>query len=183
MKFEKLANMPYYTQAEKYENGDIDFTGPNTTVNILELLKTPLGGIYCVGDSEEGFDCEYLEFLDDVVGYGEYVERKERHNEEYDTILSETLYETEYGNICVVAGESQNGTISVWFANEITKNNLEIAFNNPDEVPEYPEVTLTVSSETVKKLIEHWETDVEDVYDSLQNDINEMILKSVGIQN
>lgn len=173
--------MRYYMQPEKYADGKVDTNGPETAVNIVELLKEGVGNIFLIGDSEEGFDCDHLEILDEFIGYGEGTNtRLERYDKEYDTYLSETLYETKYGNICVVAGESQHGTISIYFANEITRNNLEIGINNVkaglSAEPSEP-LSLTLKPEIIGTIAQKFGVSADSVRASIYNDFEKMVTK------
>ena len=126
----RLSEIGYYMKPEKYENRPDDNNGPETREIIVSQLNAEPLDIFLIGDSEEGFDCDHWEILDEFIGYGGFKERNERYDEEYDTELVETLYETKYGNICVVEGRTVHGTLSIYFATKITRNNLEIAINN-----------------------------------------------------
>ena len=182
----RLSDMRYYMQPEKYADGKVDKTGPETAANIVELLKEGVGNIFLIGDSEEGFDCDHLEILDEFIGYGKGTNtRMERYDKEYDTYLSETLYETKYGNICVVAGESQHGTISVYFANEITRNNLEIGINNVkaglSDKPSEP-LQITVKPEILDLLAKMLMCPVDQVEAKINEDFEVIAREFYGIE-
>jgi len=117
----KLSELDYYMKPEKYE-ADIpdDNTGPQTRLIIERMLGLPANKIVLIGDTEEGFDYEYMEVLEEIVECNDYKERCERYDEEYDTSLTETLYETNCGDICVVSGETQHGTVSIYFSSNVT---------------------------------------------------------------
>jgi hypothetical protein len=176
----RLSEMDYYMKPEKYADGKVDRTGPETAVNIVAQLNTGVGNIFLVGDSEEGFDCDHLEILDEFIGYGDCKDYKERYDEEYDTSLTETLYETKYGNICVVAGESVHGTISIYFANEITRNNLEIGINNVkaglSAEPSEP-FSLTLKPEIIGTRAQKFGVSADSVRASIYNDFEKIVTK------
>lgn len=175
--------MAWYMKPEKYTNGTSDNTGPETRAIIEKMLKATPEEIFLVGDSEEGFDYEYLEALDEFVGYGDSLDSNERYDEEYDSELVETLYETKYGNICVVEGRSQHGTISIYFATEITSNNLEIAINNVKDGVKKSPLTLTanINEDIVEQLIEKWGCKREDILNEVAGEFTEMMRNYYGL--
>ena len=179
----KLSELAYYMKPEKYGNQTSDNTGPETRAIIEKMLKATPEEIFLVGDSEEGFDYEYLEALDEIIGYDVTLERNERYDEEYDTELVETLYETKYGNICVVEGITQHGTISVYFATEITANNLEIAINNVKEGVNTSPLTFTanIDEDIVKQLMEKWKWPKEDILPEIASEFTEMLRNYYGL--
>ena len=121
MTLKRLSELDYYMKPEVYASDRADDnTGPQTRLIIERMLGLPANEIVLIGDTEEDFDCEYMEVLDEIVEFNGYKERCERYDEEYDTSLTETLYETNCGDICVVSGETQHGTISVYFSSAVT---------------------------------------------------------------
>lgn len=179
----KLSEMAWYMKPEEYANGTSDNTGPETREIIERLLDAKPEEIFLVGDSEEGFDCEYLEALDEIIGYDVTLERNERYDEEYDTELVETLYETKYGNICVVEGITQHGTISIYFALESTGEKIQAAVKNVEEEVNTSPLTLTanINEDIVEQLMERWGCKREDILDEVAGEFTEMMRNYYGL--
>jgi len=111
------------------------------------------------------------------------LERNERYDEEYDTELVETLDETEYGNICVVEGITQHGTISIYFALKSTGEKIQAAVKNVEEEVNTSPLTLTanINEDIVEQLIEKLGCDREDIPGEVAGEFTEMMRNYYGL--
>ena len=124
--YDCLGDLDYFMKPTKYANGEVDKSGPKVRKVIETFLKEKPKNIYCVGDSEEGFDIDHMDILDDLIDWGTPIMAVDsEYDEEHNVETNIRLYETKLGNICVYSGESYFGTTYCCFAVEKTATKIE----------------------------------------------------------
>jgi hypothetical protein len=128
----KLSEMDFYMKSDNFANGKVDNSGPETRVIIEEMIGLPADEIHYVGYSEADFDFEHVNFLSEICYYmdAERLDIKQRTVKEDDLELVQELFQTKYGNICVVSAMADHDTSTLFFTDEATKNTLEVAIKN-----------------------------------------------------
>jgi len=63
----KLSEIDFYMKPIKYTNGDIDKSGIKTRKKIEKVSGLKANELFIVGDTEEGFDYEYMDVLEEYI--------------------------------------------------------------------------------------------------------------------
>ncbi|HUW46117.1 MAG TPA: hypothetical protein VMW50_10040 [Dehalococcoidia bacterium] len=190
MKKEALNEIDFYSKPTKYVTGKVDKTGIVTGNEITKLSELSADKLFVVGDTEEDFDRDYMEELEDIFDGGELIGESTLEFEEGDEDVVEpgiTYIEVRscfvdpvIGKIVKVWSEGPGGgEFATYFGCEFTYKAIERgALSDSDEPKiEDTEITLVIEKDILADLMTEFGSGSGVVVDQIKSDFRRMISK------